>query len=433
MQIKWDEERNLKWNTKWKAKWDETEGKKWSSVYGRMGMIFLSASAVAILVMLADNGRNLPENKEGASVIERNEPGKGEKAEIYELQIGENKTEVEVRVQERKYTQEELEKIFLSSREKLEKLVLGENTSPDDVRKNLNLVEELPGTGITVSWELDSYKTVNILGKLQKENLTDAGTLVELKATLQYGEASFEHRFSVRVYPPRMTEEEKYMQELTTSLEKMDKEQQEKKEMTLPKEMNGKSVTWKYPKEFRGVIIFAAGILMMILLYISERQKQKEIVEKRRQKLLEEYPQLISTFTLLLGAGMTVRGAWNRIVEDYKKKENASSVICEEMQKSIYEMQNGYSESECYERFGDRCGNAEYRKFSALLSQNMKKGAKGIVPLLKQEAETAFEEQKNRAKQKGEEAGTKLLGPMMLMLVIVLIIIVIPAFLSIQI
>ena len=47
-------------------------------------------------------------------------------------------------------------------------------------------------------------------------------------------------------------------------------------------------------------------------------------------------------------------------------------------------------------------------------------------------ADNAFEERKNRAKQLGEEAGTKLLLPMFLMLAVVLAVVIIPAFLSIQ-
>ena len=75
----------------------------------------------------------------------------------------------------------------------------------------------------------------------------------------------------------------------------------------------------------------------------------------------------------------------------------------------------------------------EYRKFGTLLSQNLKKGSRGISELLKQEAFQAFEERKDFAKKLGEEAGTKMLAPMFLMLGVVLVIIVVPAFFSVQI
>ena len=62
----------------------------------------------------------------------------------------------------------------------------------------------------------------------------------------------------------------------------------------------------------------------------------------------------------------------------------------------------------------------------------IKKGSKGISEMLRMEAVQALEDRKSRARQLGEEAGTRLLIPMLLMLIIVITIVVVPAFLSIQ-
>ena len=67
---------------------------------------------------------------------------------------------------------------------------------------------------------------------------------------------------------------------------------------------------------------------------------------------------------------------------------------------------------------------------ASFLSQNLKKGTRGLTELLSLEAIHAFEERKARARRKGEEAGKKLLAPMVMMLGIVLIIVVVPAFWS---
>ena len=67
------------------------------------------------------------------------------------------------------------------------------------------------------------------------------------------------------------------------------------------------------------------------------------------------------------------------------------------------------------------------------MSQNLRKGTKGLTELLKLEARQAFEERKAQAKRLGEEAGTKLLLPMFLMLAVVLVIVIVPAFLTLQI
>ena len=83
-----------------------------------------------------------------------------------------------------------------------------------------------------------------------------------------------------------------------------------------------------------------------------------------------------------------------------------------------------------YEKFGKRCGEPGYIKLGSILSQNLKKGAKGLQELLEQEAETGFEDRKHAARKLGEEAGTKLLFPMMLMLAIVLVVLTVPAVMS---
>jgi hypothetical protein len=69
-------------------------------------------------------------------------------------------------------------------------------------------------------------------------------------------------------------------------------------------------------------------------------------------------------------------------------------------------------------------------KLSALLSQNIRKGSNNLLQILRQEADHAFAERKNQAKKLGEEAGTKLLLPMMMMLCVVMVIIMIPAYFS---
>ena len=132
---------------------------------------------------------------------------------------------------------------------------------------------------------------------------------------------------------------------------------------------------------------------------------------------------------------MTVKRAWKKIVEEYVNRKNTAGIryAYEEMKQTCYEMESGVAEAESYENFGRRCNVQAYIRLGALLSQNLRKGTKGLGDLLKMESVQAFEDRKARAKRMGEEAGTRLLIPMFLMLAEVLIIVVVPAFLSMQI
>lgn len=94
------------------------------------------------------------------------------------------------------------------------------------------------------------------------------------------------------------------------------------------------------------------------------------------------------------------------------------------------EMQNGMGEERAYELFAKRTGILCYMKFSALLTQNLRKGSADMLRLLEQEAQDAFQKRKEQAKEAGEKAGTKMLFPMMLMLLIVFVMILYAAFRS---
>ena len=156
-----------------------------------------------------------------------------------------------------------------------------------------------------------------------------------------------------------------------------------------------------------------------------------------------DYPQIINKFNLYIKSGMTIRKAWFKIAGEYEKdqkeKEQISDKACgrkkayEEMVNVMYKISGGASEGECYEEYGIRCNLSEYRKFGMMLSQNLRKGTRGLTELLEREAEDAFEQRKNLAKKAGEEAGTKLMIPLFLMLIIVFAIVIVPAFFSIRI
>ena len=132
-----------------------------------------------------------------------------------------------------------------------------------------------------------------------------------------------------------------------------------------------------------------------------------------------------------MGAGMTIRNAFLKMGEDYKKqKKNQKRYVYEEILIACNELQGGRSETEAYDHFGRRCQVQAYLKLSALLSQNLRKGSNDLLQMLRQEADNAFAQRKALAKKLGEEAGTKLLLPMMMMLCIVMVIIIIPAYFS---
>ena len=111
----------------------------------------------------------------------------------------------------------------------------------------------------------------------------------------------------------------------------------------------------------------------------------------------------------------------------YGQKKRAAY---EELVETYREMEGGMPEIQAYERLGNRCNTPEYKVLSVLLVQNLKKGNQGVLALLERETTAAVEERKRAAKISGEQASTKLLGPMFIQLGLVMALIMIPAFLS---
>lgn len=200
----------------------------------------------------------------------------------------------------------------------------------------------------------------------------------------------------------------------------------------LQAKIAGHAVTWGRDTAISGYQVLGMGGLIFLLLAAWGRQKASEALKIRKNRLLQDYPEILEQFSLLIGAGMTVKSAWYKIVDNYQERKDrcGKRPAYEEMVRTCFEMQGGVPEGESYENFGKRCQTQEYMRLGLLLSQNQRKGTRGITELLSLEAIHAFEDRKARAKRKGEETGTKLLVPMIMMLAVVLVIVIVPAFWS---
>lgn len=370
--------------------------------------------------------------------ILRNSYGEGNKVQELEVSVEENeRAKIEIEVSERAYSKEEVKSMFQRCIASMDKKILGENKSLDRVESDLNLITEIPGVPVEIAWELDNYDVMNVYGQLQKDELQEEGTLVALKAVLTYTEDPKEqalYECKAMVFPKTLSGYEKQAEEIKKIIEETDKETQSNKTLALPKHIDGKNVSFFPVVETRGVVLAAMAVIIGLLLGMLEKQNQEKELSLRRRQMQLDYPEIISKLTLLMGAGMTVKRAWKKVVDDYESEKQMRGIryAYEEMEQTCHEMSSGVTESESYERFGRRCNLQEYIKLGALLSQNLRKGTKGLNLILKMEAIQSFEERKARAKRLGEEAGTKLLAPMFLMLAVVLIIVIVPAFMSVQ-
>ena len=317
----------------------------------------------------------------------------------------------------------------------MDRLILNENQTPDHVETDLNLITEIPGEPVTVSWELDRYDVMNVKGEIQEKNIAEKGTLVKLNAVLTYTENEKEqaaYQCVVCVYPKKLSGEEKIKKTVTENMKKADEKQREQETMILPERLGKNEIRYYHPFHNRGMIMLTMSIMIGILLCALQKQNEKKALEDRKKQMLKDYPDIINKLTLYLGAGMTVKRAWRKVTEGYarEKEEGKKRYAYEEMIQTCHEMDSGVAEMEAYRRFGERCGQMKYKTFSTILIQNLQKGSHRMADLLEKEALEAWDERKRKARVLGETAATKLLVPMIMMLAVVMAIIMIPAFLS---
>lgn len=371
--------------------------------------------------------------------LQKNQPG--EEAQNHELTLNaegvlEDYTYT-VEVEAQKLRGKELDQLFESAIKEAEKAFLGENISLEQIERDVSLPKKLQEGQIRVKWESDPQGYIDSEGMLHTEKVSEEGSFVMISLTMFYFDEVREYSFGCLVFPKKLNKMERLFADLEEYLELEKEKSRNKQIFQLPLQINGIKINWSLKSENTYRIIILVGIAASVAVYIQQGMKEQKKEQDRKSQLLRQYPDMVSKLSLLLGAGMTFSGAWERIVLNYQHQiqqhQTEQAEAYEQMLLSYREMQDGVGERKVYERFGERCGTPQYRKLSMLIVQNLRKGSSGLRQILDKEVEDAFLLRKNMAKKAGEEAGTKILIPMMIMLCIVMVIILVPAFLTFRI
>lgn len=366
------------------------------------------------------------ENGEGSYEMELKLYEEGDKEEVLYL----------VEVPEQRLTVEEERAYLAAAREEMEREFPGSNASINHIGERVEIRDSYQDGKVEAEWNFDNYKIMDYEGNVIAEELPEEGTLVRARVTFCCGTSSSMEEFYFQVFPNVPDERTAFRQQLEKTIAAQGEKRGEEY-LKLPDAVGNHALKWEEKRDYTPEKILIFGGVLAAFIPLVERSRQQEQIKKRNRLLEIEYPDLVSKMALLLSSGMTLQGAWKKIALSYGEKRKNDAVAempaYEEMLTACREMESGIGEQRAYERFGERCSQARYRRFSNILAQNLRKGSQGIVVLLEQEAENAFEERKSAAKRYGEEAGTKLLFPMMIMLGIVMFILVIPAVFTFQI
>ena len=349
--------------------------------------------------------------------------------EVYVDGLLDREVLVKLPVSHRSYSDEEIDEVFEKCMKVLESAILGKNPSLQEVSGDLNLINSIKEYGISVEWISETPELIDAMGTVNNEDLKEAKDAV-LKVFLTDRKREAQYLINVRVIPKTYTKEELSIKKFMSKLEAIDKENISKEGYTLPDSFEGKKLSYRQEESKDIHIIWIMGIVIAILLYVKDMMALKDKREYKAREMLLDYPEIVSKLMVFIGAGLSVRSAWERIVIDYENLAGGKRFAYEEMSSSLTKLKTGVHESRVYKDFGRNCAIKQYMKLASLLDQNRKSGVNNLRQILSVEMASAWEERINIARRQGEEASTKLLLPLLMLLIVVLIIIMLPAMMA---
>ena len=348
------------------------------------------------------------------------------KIEVEGLLEGSQK--IEIPVSKRVYSNEEVKEAMKKGMDEILKILPGENTSLQNITIDLNPVSELSDLGLGIKWDFGDGDIIDIQGKVDNENLSESVD-IDIGVTLSYESYEESYVIPARVMPKPLTADESLIKRFKDYISVADKKSAGESGFYLPESFEGKKLVYHLEDSMNFHLIWIMGIIVAILLYLREKNNDRQKLEKKKRELLKDYPDIVSKLIVFIGAGLSVRQSWEGIVKDYESENKEKRYAYEEMAKSLARLKTGTPENVVYKEFGRSCLLRQYMKLASLLEQNRKSGISTLSTLLGMESQSAWEERLNLAKREGEELNTKLLLPLFMMLLIVMMMIIVPALL----
>lgn len=403
---------------------------KYMAVLRKYKIQIICISMGFILFFIAKNFANTSDSFINNNFVKREGYSAYNKSyEVYVDGLLDREVLVKLPVSHRSYSDEEIDEVFEKCMKVLESAILGKNPSLQEVSQDLNLINGIKEYGISVEWISETPELIDAMGTVNNENLKEAKDAV-LKVFLTDRKREAQYLINVRVIPRTYTKEELSIKNFMSKLEAIDKENISKEGYTLPDSFEGKKLSYRQEESKDIHIIWIMGIVIAILLYVKDMMALKDKKEYKAREMLLDYPEIVSKLMVFIGAGLSVRSAWERIVIDYENLAGGKRFAYEEMSISLAKLKTGVHESRVYKDFGRNCAVKQYMKLASLLDQNRKSGVNNLRQILSVEMASAWEERINIARRQGEEASTKLLLPLLMLLIVVLIIIMLPAMMA---
>ena len=386
----------------------------------------------AVLGFLSGLSEEVGEDAIASGKLLRNSPGGGtlETKAVFRLEQEETEYPVSLVIEERAYKISEEQELLLAAEEEIRHTFCGENKSLKQIVTNPVVSEEYQDGAVQAEWIFSGTDLVSEDGDIRWSGLDHDRQKVEALVSLRCGKSKREYSFAFWIVPKEKGRREKLLLEIEKEIAGQDVTEEN---VVLPTKVGEHRIAWRKAPSTQPAELLGLGVLAAVAVSYASREQRKKETQRRKNRMFLLYPEFVGRLSLLLGAGMTISGALRKMNEMYQAKREqgrSEEAVYEELYHMICEMDNGRSELRAYQEFSERCDLQPYRKLVSMLISGQKKGNRKLMEQLNEEADRVFLERRNMARRLGEEAGTKLLLPMLLLLVVVMGIVMIPAFLS---
>lgn len=399
-----------------------------------MSKRFIQACIIGIFFLILAAFMDSTSHELDGEKIFRNAAGDGEKSidlilnadglekdSVYKLNV---KEEIPSQKQANDYFEKaiaEIEENFCSTGDELE-----------HITKDVNMSDSYVNGVVEAEWLLSDYTVMDYEGHILEDAELDekSGRIVNASVQLSCVEYKQLYEFSFMVYEKKCSASENLMKSIDEEL-KIRMNQEGTRELILPEKIGNTMLTWSEKKDSLVLKIALLEVVIVVLIVLSKKEKKKDEIKKINAQMELDYPEIVSKMAILMGAGMTVEQAWNKISARYLDKKQKDKELklhaYEQMLVTVREISDGESTNKAYIRFAERVNLSSYQRFVRIILQSINKGSSGVCQMLEKESDDAFNERRLNAQKLGEEASTKMLIPMLIMMGIVIAIVIAPA------
>lgn len=362
------------------------------------------------------------------NVFWRGEPGDYAREEQLMVAVGNDFQKiVSICIEPREYTNDELEDLAKRAIPFIVRKMLGENESIELIENDLTFFEYLEGFPFRINWEVLNPEYINQDGRIIKDEIFDTSV------TFHMSYESFHKDYGIPIHAEPGEDKKKQLIEKVIE-EKVDAAINDaminstNPVVVLPGSVDGLEIKYKSVSNNEKAWAVPIGFFIAVMIIVADKRDKRSKEEKNKEILLSDYPGILQRLSLYIRAGISIQNAWIKLC---MSRQGVHEITQNYLDNSLYELKSGIPEEQVYRHFSEKTGCTEYIRLSALLSQNIEKGNTKLCELLDEETKEAYSERKRRAIRQGNEAGTKLLLPMLILLIDVLSIIMIPAFMNI--